>query len=54
MFFTACFVYFEIIQTQTGQTIYRKPHCYVTKLKSKFLLVLSLKPGPGAPLLKLA
>ena len=40
MFFTD-FVYFEIIKLKTeGQTMYRKTHCKVAKLKSKFVSIL--------------
>ena len=44
MFFvySFCLVYqFVIIKLKIeGQTIYRKPHCKVTKLESKFNLIL--------------
>ena len=42
MFFTAvvlCILRLFKLKTE-GQTIYRKPHCKVTKLKSNFSLIL--------------
>ena len=45
----------EIIQTQNRRPNNRKPHRKVTKVKSKFSLILGqLNPGPGTPLLDLA
>ena len=53
-----CFVYMLIIKLKTeSQTINRKPHCKVTKLKSKFYFFLGKlnralnNPGQGATLL---
>ena len=46
MLFTAfvlCIV--RLFKLKTGQTIYSKPNCKVTKLKSKFLLNLAYLNG---------
>ena len=41
IFFPLCLVYMVIIKLKTeSQTLNRKPHCKVTKLKSKFYFVL--------------
>ena len=39
--YIAAFIVFILIKLKTeGQTVYKKPHCKVTKLKSKFSLIL--------------
>lgn len=42
MFLTAFVLCILTLFKTERQTIYRKPHCKVTKLKSKFLLTLGL------------